>query len=339
MVFALAVTNISLSGKGVKMRQRSSTFWNSKKVLVTGGSGFLGKSLVPKLLKLGANVFIPRSAEFDLRNERNVKNLFNKIKPEIVVHLAVHGGGIGYMRKYPGRIYHDNILINTHVTHYSMISKVKKFVGIGTVCEYPKFTPAPFREQSLWNGYPEETNAPYGLAKKMLLVQSQAYRVEFGFNGIHLLLANLFGPHDNFHPEHSHVVPGLIAKMVNAKMNGKTTVEVWGTGTASRDFLYVDDAVKGILLATERYDKPDPVNIGTGHEIIINELVHLVARLTKYDGNRVWNTDQPDGQPRRCLDVSKAKKEFGFESKTSLEQGLKKTISWYENEISKLKRT
>ena len=316
----------------------ATNFWQSKKVLVTGGAGFLGKSLVPRLLKLGADVFVPRSTEFDLRNESHVKNLFEKSAPEVVIHLAVHGGGIGYMRKYPGRIYYDNLIMNTYVAHFSMKFGAKKFVGIGTVCEYPKYTPVPFKEEYLWNGYPEETNAPYGLSKRMLLVQSQAYRMEYSFNGIHLLFANLYGPHDNFHPEHSHVIPGLIAKMLNAKLNKENAVEVWGTGKASREFLYVDDAAEGILLAAERYNKPDPVNVGTGREITVKELVSLVAELVKYEGNIVWNTSKPDGQPKRRLDISKAKTEFGFEARTSLREGLKKTIDWYENELLKAKR-
>ncbi len=320
----------------VKMDKISSTFWNCKKILVTGGAGFLGKSLIPKLLETGADVFVPRSSEFDLRNENQVKTMFEKFKPEIVLHLAVHGGGIGYMRKYPAKIYYDNILLNTYIAHYSMWSGAQKFVGIGTVCEYPKYTPTPFQEEFLWNGYPEETNAPYGLAKRMLLVQSQAYRAEYAFNGIHLLLANLYGPHDNFHPEHSHVIPGIIAKMLDAKLKGIDTVEVWGTGTASREFLYVGDAAKAILLATEKYNKPDPVNIGTGREININELVSLAAKLIKFDGKIVWNTTQPDGQPKRRLDVSKAKKEFDFEAKTSLEEGLQKTIDWYSHEVLRI---
>jgi len=242
------------------------------------------------------------------------------------------------MQKHPARIYYDNILINTYVVHYSMESGVKKFVGIGTVCEYPKYTPAPFKEEDLWSGYPEETNAPYGLSKRMLLVQSQAYHKEYGFNGIHLLLVNLYGPYDNFHPDHSHVIPALIEKMLNAKLRRENTVEVWGTGKASREFLYTEDAADGILLAAEKYNKPDPVNIGTGNEITVKELVSLIAELVEYDGNIAWDETKPDGQPRRCLDVSKAKNEFGFEARTSLREGLKKTIGWYKNELLEAKR-
>ena len=315
------------------------SFWDSTKVLVTGGAGFLGKQLMPRLLELGADVFVPRSEEFDLRKESDVKNLFKKFEPEIVIHMAVHGGGIGYMQKHPARIYYDNILINTYVVNYSMESGVKKFVGIGTVCEYPKYAPAPFKEEDLWSGYPEETNAPYGHSKRMLLVQSQAYRKEYGFNGIHLLLVNLYGPYDNFHPEHSHVIPALIEKMFNAKLRGENAVEVWGTGKASREFLYTEDAAEGILLAAERYNKPDPINIGTGKEITIKELVSLIAELVEYDGRIAWDETKPDGQPRRCLDVSKAKNEFGFEARTSLREGLEKTIDWYKNEILGIKRT
>ena len=307
-------------------------------MLVTGGAGFVGKSLIPKLINAGADIFVPRSAEFDLREDSDVRNLFQQVKPEVVIHLAVHGGGIGYMRKYPGQVYYDNILLNTYVVHHSLKSGVKKFVGIGTVCEYPKYTPCPFKEENLWNGYPEETNAPYGIAKKMLLVQSQAYHAEYGFNAIHLLLANLYGPNDNFHPEHSHVIPGLITKMLEAKAKGDAPVEVWGTGNASREFLFVDDASDGILLASEKYNNPNPINVGTGKEITIKELVYLVSKLTDYSGRVIWNPTKPDGQPKRHLDVTKAKAEFGFEAKTSLEEGLSKTIDWYKNDRIKVKR-
>ncbi len=314
------------------MIQSDPEFWNKKKVLVTGGAGFLGKSLVPKLISLGANVFVPQRAEFDLREKNDVKSLVEQVKPEFVIHLAVNGGGIGYMRKFPGQVYYDNTLMNTYVAHYSLKLGVKKFVGIGTVCEYPKYTPCPFKEEELWNGYPEETNAPYGLAKRMLLVQSQAYNSQYGFNAIHLLLANLYGPHDNFNVENSHVIPGLIAKMVDAQLNDNSPIEVWGTGNASREFLFVDDASDGILLAAERYNNPSPINIGIGREITIKNLVSLIAKFTNYTGEIVWNSMRPDGQPKRHLDISKAQKEFGFEAKTTLEEGLIKTINWYKNE-------
>lgn len=307
------------------------SFWSDRRVLVTGGAGFLGKNLIPKLQKFGPEFFVPRRNEFDLRNESDVRKLFRKFEPEIVIHMAVHGGGIGYMKQHPASIYYDNILINTNVVHCSMDSKVEKFVGIGTVCEYPKFTPIPFREENLWSGYPEETNAPYGLAKRMMLVQTQAYYQEYGFKGVHLLLANLYGPHDKFHPEHSHVIPALIVKMLNAKLKGEDRVTVWGTGKASREFLYVEDAAEGIILATERYNKPEPVNVGSSKEITIMELVEKIAKHTGFKGKIVWDKTKPDGQPKRHLDVSKAKKEFGFTAKTDFDEGLKKTIDWYRS--------
>jgi GDP-L-fucose synthase len=321
--------------KGVTGDIMNASFWKGAKVLVTGGAGFLGKHLVPKLVESGADVFIPRAAEFDLRKENKVKDLFRKTKPEIVIHLAVHGGGIGYMRKHPAAVYYDNILMNTHMVHHSWENGVKKFVGIGTVCEYPKYTPVPFKEDDLWNGYPEETNATYGLSKRMLLVQTQAYRLEYGFNGIHMLLANMYGPHDNFDPQQSHVIPALIQKMFRAKTRGEKDVVVWGTGKASREFLYAEDAADGIILATEKYNKPDPVNIGTGKETTIKELVDIIAELVGFGGEIVWDKTKPDGQPKRHLDVSRAEKEFGFVSKTDLRAGLKKTIEWYKKHYIK----
>ena len=307
------------------------SFWDNKKVLVTGGAGFLGKQLVPMLTSLGADIFVPRNKEFDLRKDEDVNRLFRKCSPEIVIHMAVHGGGIGYMRKHPGSIFYDNLMMNMLVVQKSLEYNVKKFVGIGTDCSYTKFTPMPFKEENLWNGYPEETNAPYGLAKKMMLVQTQAYREEYGFNGIHLLLVNMYGPHDDFNLETSHVIPALIRKFIETVENNKNEVVVWGTGKASREFLYVEDATEGILLATEKYNKPEPVNIGAGFEIKIKDLVKLIAELTGFNGKIVWDTTKPDGQPRRCLDVSRAKEEFGFRAETSFEQGLKRTIEWYRD--------
>ena len=304
-------------------------FWTGKKVLVTGGAGFLGKHLVPMLNSNGAKVFIPRSKNFDLRKESDVDRLFKQYHPEIVIHMAAHGGGIGHMRKHPGSIFYDNILMDTLIVEKSLRYGIKKFVGIGTVCSYPKFTPVPFKEEDLWNGYPEETNAAYGLSKKMMLVQTQAYREEYGFNGIHLLLVNMYGPYDDFNLETSHVIPALIRKFTEALEDNKKEVVVWGTGKASREFLYVEDAARGIILATERYNKPEPINIGAGFEIKIKDLVELIAELTGFKGEVIWDTTKPDGQPRRCLDVSKAKEEFGFEAKVDFREGLRKTIDWY----------
>jgi GDP-L-fucose synthase len=305
-------------------------FWTEKKILVTGGAGFLGKHLVPMLKYNGAEVFIPRSKNFDLRKESDIDHLFKQNCPEIVIHMAAHGGGIGHMRKHPGSIFYDNIIMNTLVIEKSLRYGIKKFVGIGTVCSYPKFTSIPFKEEDLWNGYPEETNAAYGLSKKMMLVQTQAYREEYGFNGIHLLLVNMYGPYDDFNLETSHVIPALIRKFTVAVRNNKKEVEVWGTGKATREFLYVEDAARGIILATERYNKPDPVNLGSGFEISIKELVDLIVEIAGFDGEIIWDTSKPDGQPRRCLDVSRAKEEFGFEAKVGFREGLERTIEWYK---------
>ena len=304
-------------------------FWKHKKVLVTGGNGFLGTSLVPQLINLGAKIHIPRSKEYDLRNEAFVEKLFSKAKPDLVIHLAAHGGGIGHMRKHPGTIFYDNITMNSLVIDMSRKYSVEKFVGIGTVCSYPRFTQVPFDEKDLWEGYPEETNAPYGLAKKMMLVQTQGYHQEFGFNGIHLLLVNMYGPYDDFNLKTAHVIPALIRKFFLAVKTNKDEVTVWGTGKVSREFLYVKDAAEAIILATEKYNKSEPVNIGAGFEISIKDLVELIAKLTDFKGKIGWDATKPDGQPRRCLDTSKAEKEFGFKAKTSFREGLKRTIEWY----------
>lgn len=314
------------------------SFWDNKKVLVTGGAGFLGRQLVPMLTSLGADIFVPRSKEFDLRKDEDVNRLFRKCSPEIVIHMAVHGGGIGYMREHPGGVFYDNLMMNTLVIQESLKCNIKKFVGIGTVCSYPKFTPIPFKEEDLWNGYPEETNAAYGLSKKIMLAQTQAYREEYDFNGIHPLLVNMYGPYDDFNLESSHVIPALIRKFTEAVQNNKKEVVVWGTGKASREFLYVEDAARGIVLATEKYNKPEPVNIGTGFEIKIKDLVGLIVEFTGFGGEIVWDTTKPDGQPRRCLDISRARQEFGFEVKTDFKEGLKKTIEWYESEVKRKRR-
>jgi len=307
------------------------SFWNNKKILVTGGAGFLGSFLLRELKERGVNekdIRIPRSRDTDLRQWGNCIEAVKDI--DIVIHLAGRVGGIGFNRKYPGILFYDNAIMGIRLMEAARKEGVEKFVAIGTVCAYPKFTPVPFKEEDLWSGYPEETNAPYGLAKKMLLVQSQAYRQQYGFSSIFLLPVNLYGPGDNFDLESSHVIPALIRKFTDAVKNNKKEVEVWGTGKASREFLYVEDAAEGILLATERYNKPEPVNIGAGFEIKIKDLVELIAELTGFDGEIVWDATKPDGQPRRCLDVSRAKKEFGFEAKVDFRVGLEKMIEWYK---------
>jgi GDP-L-fucose synthase len=310
------------------------TFWSGKKILVTGGAGFLGSALVKMLLERGADassIKIPRSRDVDLRKWENCAKVVNDI--DLVIHLAARVGGIGFNRRYPGRLFYDNAIMGIQLMEAARIEGVEKFVAVGTVCAYPKFTPVPFQEADLWNGYPEETNAPYGLAKKMLLVQSQAYRQEYGFNSIYLLPVNLYGPGDNFDPQSSHVIPALIKKFVEAAKSGSNAVEVWGTGQASREFVYVDDAARGIMLAAEKYNKPDPVNMGSGKEISIKDLTVLISKLTGYQGEIIWDASKPDGQPRRCLDVSRARREFGFEAEMGFEEGLRRTVEWYKNSI------
>jgi GDP-L-fucose synthase len=306
------------------------TFWQDKKILITGGAGFFGSQVVRQLLKNGAlkeNILIPRSKETDLRQWENCVRLVKD--RDIVIHLAAKVGGIGYNQAYPADLFYDNAIMGIQLMEAARQENVGKCVVAGTICAYPKFTPVPFKEDNLWEGYPEETNAPYGLAKKMLLVQSQAYRAQYGFNSIYLLPVNLYGPGDNFNPESSHVIPALIKKFTEAKKNGNPFVEIWGTGAASREFLYVDDAARGLLLAAEWYNKPDPVNLGSGMEITIRDLVVIINELTGYHGEIRWDRTKPDGQPRRCLDVSRAKREFGFAATTPFREGLKKTIEWY----------
>jgi len=310
------------------------TYWSDKDILVTGGAGFLGSSLVRKILNEGADasrIRLPRSGDLDLRRWENCVKATKDV--DLVIHLAARVGGIGFNRKYPASLFYDNAVMGIQLMEAARLHGVDKFVTVGTVCAYPKFTPVPFKEDDLWNGYPEETNAPYGLAKKMLLVQSQAYRQEYGFNSIYLLPVNLYGPGDSFDLESSHVIPALIKKFVEAVQTGSKSVEVWGTGKASREFLYVDDAARGIKLATERYNKPDPVNLGSGKEISITDLAKIISRLTSFDGEIKWDASKPDGQPRRCLDVSRAKQEFGFEAKMDFEDGLRRTVEWYINKI------
>ncbi len=313
------------------------SFWTDKRVLVTGGAGFLGSFVVEKLRERACkNIFIPRSKDYNLVQMDAVKRLYQESRPDVVIHLAARVGGIGANRANPGRFFYDNLMMGVQMTEVGRQAGIEKFVAVGTVCAYPKFTPVPFKEEDFWNGYPEETNAPYGLAKKMLLVQAQAYRQQYGFNAIYLLPINLYGPGDNFDSESSHVIPALIKKCVDAMSLSPDsdlqppTITVWGTGTPTREFLYVEDCAEGILLATERYNKPDPVNLGTGVEISIRDLVKLIAKLTGYKGEIIWDTSKPDGQPRRMLDISRAEKEFGFRAKTDFEEGLKKTIEWYK---------
>jgi GDP-L-fucose synthase len=298
--------------------------------MVTGGAGFLGSFVQEKLRKLGCgHIFVPTIEEYDLVDLDACRQAYRDGKPDIVIHLAAVVGGIGANRENPGRFFYENLMMGVQMIELGRRLGVKKFVTIGTICAYPKHTPVPFRENDLWIGYPEETNAPYGLAKKMLLVQSQAYRQQYGFNGIYLLLVNLYGPRDNFDPGSSHVIPALIKKCLDAKEVGADHIEVWGTGAPTREFLYVEDAAEAICLATEKYDGSEPVNIGVGKEISIRELVETVARLTGFEGTIRWDATKPDGQPRRCLDTSRAKALFGFQAKTDLEEGLRWTIQWY----------
>ena len=306
------------------------SFWPGKKVIVTGGAGFLGQVVQRELKARGAGeIIVPLVEEYDLRDKAAIIRLFEKTHPDIVIHLAAVVGGIGANRANPGKFFYDNLVMGVELMEQARLFGVKKFTAIGTICAYPKFTPVPFKEDDLWGGYPEETNAPYGLAKKMLLVQAQAYRQQYGFNAIYLLPVNLYGPGDNFAPQSSHVIPALIKKCVDAKRAGAKSITVWGTGKATREFLYVDDAARGIVTATEKYDKPDPVNLGTDSEIPIRDLVTLIVELTGFKGEVIWDASQPDGQPRRRLDVTRAYKEFGFKAEVPFREGLKRTIDWY----------
>jgi len=302
-----------------------------ERVVVTGGAGFLGRFIVDRLrAQQGVEVFAPRSAEYNLVAAADIKRLYADTRPDLVIHLAAVVGGIGANQKNPGKFFYENLMMGVQLIEEARHHNVNKFVALGTVCAYPKFTPTPFSEDDLWNGYPEETNAPYGLAKKMMLVQSQSYRDQYGFNSIFLLPANLYGPGDNFDPETSHVIPALIRKCIEARVEERTFIEVWGTGNASREFLYVEDCADAIIRAAAIYNESEPVNIGTGNEITIAELVKLITRLTRFEGEIRWQSNKPDGQPRRRLDVTRALDKFQFRAKVSLEEGLKRTVDWYE---------
>ena len=304
-----------------------------KRVAVTGGAGFLGRFVVGRLKKFaGVEVFVPRSRDYDLVTESGVARMLEDARPDLVIHLAAVVGGIGINQKNPGKFFYENLMMGTQLIEQSRVRGVRKFVATGTVCAYPKFTPTPFREDDIWNGYPEETNAPYGLAKKMMLVQAQSYREQYGFNAIYLLPANLYGPGDNFDLESSHVIPALIRKCVEAEREGREYVEVWGTGNVSREFLYVEDCAEGIVRAARDYDEGDPINLGTGRETVIRDLVHTIARLSGFRGDIRWQSDRPDGQPRRRLDVTRAEQRLGFVARTPLEDGLRRTIDWYREQ-------
>lgn len=304
---------------------------DGKRVMVTGGGGFLGRAVVERVQATGAaDVSVPRSRAYDLRRRAEIDRALADLRPDVIIHLAAVVGGIGANRENPGRFFYENAVMGIELIEAARESGIAKFVSIGTVCSYPKFTPVPFHEEDLWNGYPEETNAPYGLAKKMLLVQGQAYRAQYGMNVIHLIPVNLYGPGDNFDPSSSHVIPALIKKCIDARDGGEPAIEVWGTGSASREFLYVEDAADGIVLAADRYDGEEPVNLGVGREITIRELVELIARVTRFEGTIRWDSAKPDGQPRRALDASRARDAFGFVARTSFEDGLRATVNWYE---------
>ncbi len=309
-------------------------FWQNKKIVVTGGTGFLGSHLVPRLRKLGAGIFVPLSKKYDLRQKSACREVIKG--QDTVIHLAAKVGGIGLNRERPGEMFYDNITMGVNLMEEARLAGISKFVNIGTVCSYPKFTPVPFKEEDFWNGYPEETNAPYGLAKKMLLVQSQAYRQQYGFNSILLVPVNMYGIGDNFNPASSHVIPALIKKTIEAKVHNKKEVVIWGTGKATREFLYVDDCVEAIILATERYNKSEPVNIGSNFEISISDLVKKICQIVGFKGNIIWDKTKPDGQPRRRLNTAKAYREFGFKAETKFNIGLEKTIKWFLSENYKL---
>lgn len=310
-------------------------FWEQRRVVITGGHGFLGSFLVARLRELGAReVFVPRSSDYDLREKAQAERLYREARPDIFFHLAAVVGGIGANRANPGRFFYDNAAMGLNVIEAARVAGVEKFVCAGTICSYPKFTPVPFREEDFWNGYPEETNAPYGLAKKMLLVQLQSYRAQYGLNGIFLTPVNLYGPRDNFDLETSHVIPALIRKCVEARDAGAKEITAWGSGSATREFLYVEDAAEAFAVAAEKYAKPDPVNLGFGREISIRDLLEQIRELSGFSGAIRWDSSKPDGQPRRCLDTSRAFAEFGWRARVDLPEGLRKTVEWFEQHRS-----
>lgn len=313
------------------MAMAQSNFWQNQRVCVTGGAGFFGSYVVEKLEQLGAvEIFIPRIEQYDLVNLDDIRRMLRDGDPSLIIHLAALVGGIGANRARPADFFYTNLMMGVQLMHEAWKYGVDKFVAVGTICAYPKYTPVPFKEENLWDGYPEETNAPYGLAKKMLLVQAQAYRQQYDFNAVFPLPVNLYGPRDNFDLETSHVIPALIRKYIEAKEQGKSQVVLWGDGTPTREFLYVEDAVDGLLLAAEHYNSSEPVNLGSGNEISIKDLAEMIAYLTGFEGELVWDTTKPNGQPRRALDVNRAKQLFGFHAETSLKEGLKRTIEWYQ---------
>jgi GDP-L-fucose synthase len=312
----------------------SDNFWADQSVIVTGGAGFLGSYVVQKLRDRGVrDIFVVRSKDYDLRHEEAVLRLFNEVKATMIIHMAAVVGGIGANREHPGQFFYDNLMMGAMLMEHARQKQTAKFVAIGTICAYPKFTPVPFREEDLWSGYPEETNAPYGLAKKMLLVQSQAYRQEYGFNSIYLLPTNLYGPNDNFDPRTSHVIPALILKCTEAMQRGDAYIEVWGDGSPTREFLYVRDAAEAIVLAAEHYNDSEPINLGSGVEISIRDLAALIAELVGFKGEIRYDPSKPNGQPRRQVDVTRARERFGFQAATSFREGLRETIEWYRNEV------
>lgn len=314
-------------------------FWTNKRVTVTGGAGFLGSFIVEKLQARGAkDIFVPRKRDYDLVQPSEIARMLDDAKPDIVLHVAALAGGIGVNRTRPAEFFYTNLMMGVPLMHAAWERGVKKFVALGTICSYPKFAPTPFREEDLWDGYPEETNAPYGLAKKMLLVQAQAYRQQYGFNAIFLLPVNLYGPRDNFDLETSHVIPALIRKFIEAQERGDEQVELWGDGSPTREFLYVEDAAEGVVLAAQRYDGAEPVNLGSGREISIKALAELIGKLTEFKGKFVWDASKPNGQPRRLLDVSRADEYFGFRAGTDFEEGLRKSIDWYRQHRKELVR-